>query len=147
MSSSIRGHPVAVAGIGIALLQMKFRIFCRQLPALVGAVASDVDAFSSRRRQVEELRAALPARHSRVWHDPPVCDVSLHLQLNVDGEKRGTRIPVELNMRYAPGAALPHQCRIVEAHKLSDEDRDELVQLSAAFRRLPLREAFQEAFQ
>ena len=119
----------------------------RQLPALLHAVTSEVDAFSSRRRQVEELRAALPARHSHVWHDPAVTDVSLQLQLNVGGDRRSARIPAELNMRYTSAATLPHQCRIVDAHKLDAEDREELMQLSETFLRLPLREAFREAFQ
>ena len=118
-----------------------------QLPALVHAVASEVDAYCSRRRQVEELRAALPSRHSRLWHDPAVCEVTLGLELNAGGERHAPRIKVELSMRYAPGAALPHHCRIGEASRLDEEHREELTQLSASFLRLPLLPAFREAFQ
>ncbi|XP_043189921.1 uncharacterized protein LOC122364021 isoform X1 [Amphibalanus amphitrite] len=120
----------------------------RQLPALVHAVATEVDAFASRRRQVEELRAQLPARSSNLWHDPAVCDVMLQLKLNASGgERHAPRIPVELNIQYAPGASLPHQCRLTETHQLEEADREELLQLTTIFLRLPLREAFKEAFQ
>ena len=119
----------------------------RQLPALVHAVASEVDAFSSRRRQVEELRAVLPARRSHLWHDPAVCDVGLQLELNTGTERHAPRVRVELSMRYAAGATLPRQCRVSEARQLEDEDREELVQLTDTFLRLPLPDAFREAFQ